>query len=66
MDNIIAFSRKKILQNQGNISHEQAKTFAEKEYSTYNNHRKNAEAQQADKEDQQAIEELVKKTKKKP
>lgn len=63
-DSVIQFSRKPLLLNKGSVSHEQAKDFAEKEYFVFDNERKKAEALQADLEDQKAIEELLKKTKK--
>ena len=64
-DNVIQFSRKPLLLDKGKVSHEKAKDFAEKQYAVFDSERKKAEALQADLDDQKAIEELLKKTKKK-
>jgi hypothetical protein len=63
-DNVIQFSRKPLLQGKGTISHEQAKEFAEKQYHSFENERKKAEALEADMEDQKKLDELIKKIKK--
>lgn len=64
-DSVIQFSRKPLLLDKGNVSHEKAKNFAEKQYAIFDSERKKTEALQADLEDQKAIEELLKKAKKK-
>ncbi|MFB2119135.1 virulence RhuM family protein [Parapedobacter sp. 2B3] len=64
-DGVIQFSRKPLLLDKGKVSHEKAKDFAEKQYLIFDSERKKAEALQADLEDQKAIEELLKKVKKK-
>ena len=64
-DSVIQFSRKPLLLSKGKVSHEQAKDFAEKQYIIFDSERKKAEALQADLEDEKAIEELLKKAKKK-
>lgn len=65
VDNIIAFSRKKILTGQGTKSHDQAVLFVENEYKKFDANRKKIEIQQADQEDKKAIDALIKKAKKK-
>jgi hypothetical protein len=65
VDNIIAFSRKKILTGQGTKSHDQAVQFVENEYKKFDANRKKIEIQQADQEDKKAIDALIKKAKKK-
>ena len=64
-DSVIQFSRKPLLLDKGKVSHKMAKDFAEKEYTVFDSERKKTEALQADLEDQKAIEELLKKAKKK-
>ncbi len=65
VDNIIAFSRKKILAGQGTKSHDQAVQFVENEYKKFDAERKKIEIQQAEQEDKKAIDALIKKAKKK-
>lgn len=65
-DSVIQFSRKPLLTSKGNISHEQAKEFADKQYTVFDDDRKKQEAQQADQEEQKIIEAIIQKTKKKP
>ena len=62
---MIPFGRKPLLPDKGKVSHEKAKDFAEKQYAIFDSERKKNEALQADLEDQKAIEELLKKAKKK-
>lgn len=64
-DKVIEFSNKPILSSSGNISHEQMKIKAEKEFVQFDSQRKILEAEQSDKEENEAIEKLIKKTKKK-
>lgn len=64
-DSVIQFSRKPLLLDKGKVSQKQAKDFAEKQYLIFDSERKKNEALQADLEDQKAIEELLKKAKKK-
>lgn len=64
-DQVIQFSRKPLLEGTGNISHEQMKKIATKQYELFDTHRKKSEALEADNEEQKAIDELIKKTKKK-
>ncbi len=66
VDNIIAFSRKKLLIGAGTVSQEEAKAFAKQAYLTFDTQRKNEEAKAADDADEKAIQELIKKAKKKP
>lgn len=65
VDQIIAFSRKKLLVGIGNVSHEQAKIIAEEQYLQYDNERNNMEAKAADLEDEKALQALIRKAKKK-
>jgi hypothetical protein len=65
VDSVIQFSRKPLLIDKGKVSHEQAKDFAEKQYTAFDSERKKTEALQADLEDQKTIEALLKKIKKK-
>jgi len=64
-DSVIQFSRKPLLLDKGKVSHKKAKDFAEKEYAVFDSERKKAEALQTDLDDQKALEELLKKAKKK-
>lgn len=64
-DHVIQFSRKPILENAGTISKEQMKKIATKQYREFDARRKKQEAIEADLEDQKAVDELIKKTKKK-
>lgn len=64
-DNVIQFSRKPILENAGTISKEQMKKIATKQYREFDARRKKQEAIEADLEDQKAVDELIKKTRKK-
>ena len=64
---VIQFSNKPLLSHIGNTSHEQAKQIAGKEYDLFDQQRRHTEAQQADKEEQEAINTLIQNTtKKKP
>lgn len=63
-DAVIQFSRKPILDNVGSISHDAMKTIASKVYTEFDAQRKIAEAQQADKEDNDALDNLIQNTKK--
>lgn len=65
VDHIITFSRKKILDHAGSISHDQAKEHAEKQYTLYDTQRIHAEAIQADEQDKVAIQALINRSKKK-
>jgi hypothetical protein len=64
-DAVIQFSRKSLLNNLGTISHDAMKSIALKTYNEYDSHRKITEATQADKEDKDALDKLIAKTKKK-
>lgn len=64
-DHVIQFSRKPILENAGTISKEQMKKIATKQYREFDARRKKQEAIEADLEDQKAVDELIKKTRKK-
>ncbi len=64
-DAVIQFSRKPILDNAGSISHDAMKTIASKVYTEFDAQRKIAEAQQADKEDNDALDKLIENTKRK-
>lgn len=64
-DSVIQFSRKPLLDNAGSISHEEMKKIATKHYERFDAHRKKEEAKLADLEDQKALEQLIKKSKKK-
>lgn len=64
-DAVIQFSRKPLLNNPGSISHEAMKTIATKTYTEFDANRRKIEAQQADVEDNKALENLINKTKKK-
>lgn len=64
-DNVIQFSRKPLLENLGSISHEEMKKIAQKHYENFDADRKKTEAQEADLEDQKALELLILKSKKK-
>lgn len=64
-DAVIQFSRKPILDNPGSISHDAMKTIASKVYTEFDAQRKIAEAQQADKEDNDALDNLIQNTKRK-
>lgn len=64
-DAVIQFSRKPLLTNAGTISNDTMKTIASKNYTQYDQKRKINQAQQADDEDNEALEKLINKTKKK-
>ncbi len=64
-DKVIAFSNKPILQNTGSISHHQMENSVSQTYLNFDNNRKKLEAQQEDEAEQKAIENLLKKAKKK-
>ena len=64
-DSVIQFSRKPLLENLGSISHEEMKKIAQKHYENFDADRKKTEAQEADLEDQKALELLILKSKKK-
>lgn len=64
-DNVIQFSRKPLLDNAGKVSHEQMKSIAIKQYHSFDATRKKTEALEAGLEDQKAIEELIKKARRK-
>ena len=64
-DSVIQFSRKPLLDNAGSISHEEMKKIATKHYERFDAHRKKEEAKLADLEDQKALDQLIKKSKKK-
>lgn len=64
-DSVIQFSRKPLLDNAGSISHEEMKKIATKHYERFDARRKKEEARLADLEDQKALEQLIKKSKKK-
>lgn len=64
-DHVIQFSRKPILENEGTVSKEQMKKIATKQYREFDARRKKQEAIEADLEDQKAVDELIKKTRKK-
>ena len=62
-DHVIAFSRKPILENTGQIGQEQMKIIAFNEFDKFDAQRKRTDAEFADKEDQKLIENLIKKSK---
>jgi hypothetical protein len=62
-DHVIAFSRKPILENTGQIGQEQMKIIAFNEFDKFDAQRKKTDAEFADKEDQKLIENLIKKSK---
>jgi hypothetical protein len=64
-DSVIRFSRKPLLDNTGKISHEEMKRIATTQYEVFDAQRKKTEALEADLQEQKAIEELIKKAKKK-
>jgi hypothetical protein len=64
-DAVIQFSRKPLLNTAGTISHDTMKTIATKTYTEFDANRRKIEAQQADEEDNIALEKLINKTKKK-
>jgi len=64
VDGIIAFSRKKILSNLGKISQDEAKNFTQKQYQIFDDNRKRLEAKEIDDEEEEILNELIKKTKK--
>jgi len=64
VDGIIAFSRKKILSNLGKISQDEAKKFTQKQYQIFDDNRKRLEAKEIDDEEEEILNELIKKTKK--
>ncbi|MCZ2355274.1 MAG: virulence RhuM family protein [Bacteroidia bacterium] len=64
-DSVIQFSRKPLLDNAGTVSNEQMKKIATKQYEMFDTQRKKTEALTADLEEQKAIDELIKKAKKK-
>lgn len=64
-DAVIQFSRKPLLNNSGTISHDDMKTIATKTYTEFDANRRKIEAQQADEEDNKALEKLINKSKKK-
>lgn len=64
-DAVIQFSRKPLLNSPGSVSHEAMKTIATKTYTEFDANRRKIEAQQADEEDNKALEKLINKTKKK-
>jgi len=64
-DKVIAFSNKPILQNTGSISHHQMENSVSQTYLNFDSNRKKLEAQQEDEAEQKAIENLLKKAKKK-
>jgi hypothetical protein len=64
-DHVIAFSRKPILENTGQIGQEQMKIIAFNEFDKFDAQRKRTDAEFADKEDQKLIENLIKNSKRK-
>jgi hypothetical protein len=64
-DSVIQFSRKPLLDNTGKISHEEMKRIATRQYEIFDAQRKKTEALEADLQEQKALEELIKKAKKK-
>lgn len=64
VDGIIAFSRKKILSNLGKISQDEAKNFTQKQYQIFDDNRKRLEAKEIDDDEEEILNELIKKTKK--
>lgn len=63
-DRVIQFSNKPILVGKGNKSHQEMLNYTEKEYQVFDTNRKQIEAEQADQEEQKAIENLINKIKK--
>lgn len=64
-DKVIAFSNKPVLKGAGSISAKQMENKVSQTYLDFDNRRKKAEAEQEDKEEQEAIEKLLKRAKKK-
>lgn len=64
-DKVIAFSNKPLLKGAGSISAKQMENKVSQTYLDFDNRRKKAEAEQEDKEEQEAIEKLLKRAKKK-
>lgn len=64
-DKVIAFSNKPVLKGAGSISAKQMENKGSQTYLDFDNRRKKAEAEQEDKEEQEAIEKLLKRAKKK-
>lgn len=64
-DSVIQFSRKPHLDHTGKISHEEMKRIATRQYEDFDAQRKKTEALEADKQEQKALEELIKKANKK-
>lgn len=64
VDRIIEFNDKRILKNNGTISHEQMKKMVEKIYETFNNKRKKQEAIEADYEDLKELKQIEERAKK--
>jgi Virulence protein len=64
-DSVIRFSRKPLLDHTGKVSHEEMKQIATRQYEVFDAQRKKTEALESDKQEQKAIEELIKKAKKK-
>ena len=63
-DKVIQFSNKPVLKNAGSQSHQQMVLHVDTEYQTFNTNRKQIEAQQTDKEEEEAIAKLVQRSKK--
>ncbi|PRM90088.1 hydroxyacid dehydrogenase [Aliarcobacter cryaerophilus] len=64
VDRIIEFNDKRILKNNGTISHEQMKKMVEKVYETFDNKRKKQEAIEADYEDLKELKQIEERAKK--
>lgn len=64
VDRIIEFNDKRILKNNGTISHEQMKKMVEKVYETFDNKRKKQEAIEADYEDLKELKQIEDRAKK--
>jgi len=64
-DNLLAFSKKPILERAGNISHDRMEKKVSKIYSDFDANRKKMEAIEEDEMEQQAIKKLIQKAKKK-
>jgi hypothetical protein len=64
-DNLLAFSKKPILEGAGNMSHDKMEKRVEKIYSDFDADRKKMEAIEEDEMEQQAIKKLIQKAKKK-
>jgi hypothetical protein len=62
VDRLLDFNERPVLQNAGSVSNEQAKTIVHERYEAFDTRRRKGEAQAADTEDFQELEDIAKRT----